>query len=475
MHGPTPTRNGLPGNEMGTGHSIEVKGDVVRTQATRHRHHGRRQENHAALIQGAQQVRNVRPHQRVEPTAAMPKPTTAMPKPTTAMPKPTTAIPKWTKASPRQATAIPKQASVKTARQTASGNLTARLLSGETERHKPTATQLSSTAKWEIRFHIDTDGHARIEIDRYELNERFVSTMVGCAAQFRYFGEYDAIFALLDCLDLSMVVEFRDLAEGEQASWQQQLVDCYGTLTETSRWEMAERGWINFDDMLADLQTELIIGLCNEDSGYYDPVMAAKVMLRPARANLYLGELAAGDLVIEALIGARIPPDRLEQMLGRSGGEGTSEAHWWSKFERRLEDPNGKVDRVRPPRLGAPENALPRFSLHRVVFRNREREIRLHNVAPKSPIKRVMGYILQELVKALYSQCLTKIRTDESQGKLLNSIGGDDYDVVVMASVAGPRCAESMFKSFANFGIAEEMVARFFTGHERKGTKDLFS
>jgi hypothetical protein len=164
-------------------------------------------------------------------------------------------------------------------------------------------------------------------------------------------------------------------------------------------------------------------------------------------------------------------------VLCRSRVEGTSEAHWWWKFERRLEDPDGTVDRVRPPRLGAPENGGLRFSLHSVIKDDRKREIRLqeirlHNVAPKSPIKGVMRYILQELVIALYPQSLTKIRTYEYQGKFLISFGDDN---VVEASVAGPRGAECMFRSFANYGIAEKMVAGFFAGHKGKGTKDLFS
>jgi hypothetical protein len=460
---------------MGTGTSIEAKGDVVRTQETRHRHHGRRRQNDA-LVHGGQQVPNVSPHhqvpridtQRVEPATAIPKQPTAMPKQPTAMPKQPTAISKWTPATPRQA-------SVKTADRALPGNLTKRLITGEIKRYKPTAAfaQLSRTINWRIGFHSDTDGHARVEVDgKWELDEPLVATMVGWAAEFRHIGEYDAIFALLDCLDLSMVAEFHDPAEGELSDWQRQLVDCYETLTGVWRQELARRGWINFDDLIADLKTELIIGLCNESSGYYDPVMAAKVMLRPARANPYSGELATGDLVIEALIGTGIPLDALEQVLGRSRVEGTSEAHWWWKFERRLEDPDGKVDRAKPPRLGAPENALLRFSLHRVDDYNRKREIRLHNVAPKSPIKGVMRYILQELVNALYPQSLTKIRTYERQGKFLISFGDDN---VVEASAAGPRSAESMFRSFANYGIAEKMVAGFFAGHRKKGTKDLFS
>jgi hypothetical protein len=32
-----------------------------------------------------------------------------------------------------------------------------------------------------------------------------------------------------------------------------------------------------------------------------------------------------------------------------------------------------------------------------------------------------------------------------------------------------------MFRSFANYGIPEEMVAEFFAGHSEKGTKNLFS
>lgn len=444
---------------MGSGHSIEANGDKVRTQKTRHRNHGRR-ENNAALIQGGQQVQNVRPHQEV--------PTTALAKPTTAMPKPTTAMPKWTTASPRQA-------SVKTANRALPGNLTKRLLTEKIERYTPTTefTQLSRTIKWEIGFQIDIDGHARVEIDdKCELDERLVSTMVGWADQFRYIGEYDAIFALLDCLDMSMVVEFRDLAEGEPSSWQTQLVDCYEFLTGVRSQELARRRWINFDDLLADLKTELIIGLCNEDSGYYDPVMAAKVMLRPARSNPYLGELATGDLVIEALIGTGIAPGRLEQVLGRSRVEGTSEVHWWWKLERRLEDPVGGLDHAKPPRLGAPEHALPRFSLHRADDYNNKREIRLHNVTPKSPIKRVMGYILEGLVKAIYPESFTKVRTYEREGKFLISFGSDN---VFKASVMGARCVESMFKSFANFGIAEKMVAGFFAGHKGKETKNLFS
>jgi hypothetical protein len=454
---------------MGSGHSFETTGDVVRTKQTRHRHHGRRRENHAALVQGGQQVGNVSAHQEVRRTNPQRvEATTALPKQTTAISKQATAIPKWTKATPRQA-------SVKTADRALPGNLTKRLLTGEIERYTPTVmfAQFSKTIDREVGFHSDIDGHARVEVDdNRQLDERLVETLVGWAAQFSFIGEYDAIFALLDCLDLSMVVEFHDLAEGKPTGWQRQLVDCYEILTRVRSQELARRGWINFDDLIADLKTELIIGLCNEESGYYDPVMAAKVMLRPARDNPYSGELATGDLVIEALIDAGIPLDRLGQVLGRSRVEGTSEAHWWWKFERRLENPDGKLDRAKPPRLGAPANGLPRFSLHRDIGDNRKREIRLHNVAPKSPIERVMGYILRELVKALYPQCHTKIWTDEREGKFLISFSDGNVEG---ASVMGARCAESMFRSLADFGITEALAAGFFAGHREKRTKNLFS
>jgi hypothetical protein len=198
--------------------------------------------------------------------------------------------------------------------------------------------------------------------------------------------------------------------------------------------------------------------------------MAAKVMLRQARAYPDSGELATGDIVIEALIAAGISPKLLAKAIGRR--KGSSEAHWWGKFEHRLDDPDDEVDRAKRPRLGTPEHALPRFSLHHIVRRNYKREIRLHNVAPESPIRQVIGYILQGLVEAIYPGRLTEVRTDEREEKFLISFGLDN---VLEASVMGPRRAESMFRSFANYGIAEERVAEFFAGHSENGTKDLFS
>ncbi len=317
-----------------------------------------------------------------------------------------------------------------------------------------------------IEFRRDFQGHASVVVYAEKPDNALVKHLITWVLELSRIGAYDAIFALLDKLDLSMVGEFHELTGRKLPPWQEMLVDCYRHLTGASLRELAKRRWINFDDLITDLKTELIIGLCEAKSGYYDPVMAAKVMLRQARANPYSGELATGDMVIEALIATGIPRDRLEQALGRQSG--SSEAHWWGKLESRLKDPDEVV--IRDKRNEAPERLLPRFSLQHNG--GQERMIRLHNVAPNSPIKGVIDYILQGLVKADSPESGTKVRALEFEEKFLISFS---HDNVVQTSAAATLRAESMFGSFANFGIPEVSVADFFAGHREIETPDLFS
>lgn len=320
-----------------------------------------------------------------------------------------------------------------------------------------------------IEFHCDLRGHASVVVIAEKPDDALINNLIAWIFELRKIGAFDAIFAILDKLDLSMVGEFHDLSEYKPRSWQDQLVDCYRGLTGASLRELGQRRWINFNDLIADLKTELIIGLCDAESGYCDPVMAAKVMLRQARDNPHSGELATGDIVIEALIAIGIPLKDLEKVLGRRNGR--SEELWWDKLERRLKDPDRDVDRARPPQLGVSEDSLPRFSLDSVHRYNAERWIRLHKVKPKSPIKGVVDYILQELVKAVAPGSITKVRSYEHEEKFLISFAYGDADETLSATAG----AESMFWSFANFGISEEKVAEFFAGHREIETADLFS
>ena len=146
--------------------------------------------------------------------------------------------------------------------------------------------------------------------------------------------------------------------------------------------------------------------------------MAAKVMLRQARDNPHSGELATGDIVIEALIAIGIPLKDLEKVLSRRTA---APRRFGGQLERRLKDPDRDVDRARPPQLGVSEDSLPRFSLHSVHKCNAERWIRLHKVKPKSPIKGVVDYILQELVKAVSPGSITKVRAYEHEEEFLIS------------------------------------------------------
>ena len=315
--------------------------------------------------------------------------------------------------------------------------------------------------------------HARIKTYA-EPDNAMITNLAAWAVKLQKIGAYDTIFALLDKLDLSMMGEFHDLSERPLPHWQKTVIDCYLLLTRVSFEELEQRGWINFDDLIADLKTDLIIGLCSEQSGYCDPVMAAKVMLRQARANSYSGELAAGDLVIEALVAAWIPIEDLADAIGRLGPDDGSEALWWDKLERRRLEPQPKnwdeaVNRAkRTKRTG--KSALPRFSLDTIGAK--WRVVRVHNVTPDSPINSEITYMLQGLVEAVFPGSLTEVGASRSGGTLRVSFSDGDAEQMFKAATL---YAESMFQSFVNFGITEEQIAGYFAMHRMAGTTELFS
>jgi hypothetical protein len=337
-------------------------------------------------------------------------------------------------------------------------------------KHRGLATLLVTPPDHRIKFVRDENGHTKVEVSADMPDDRLVDSLVKWAVELHEIAAYDALFAVLDILDLSMVGEFHGWSEGELPPWQESLVACYCRLAKVSREKLMARPWINFDDMLIDLKADLIRGLCNRKSSVcYDPVMAAKVMLRKARSDPYSGELDIGDVVIEALIAEGITLNHLTGVLGRTTG--VSEAHWWGKFERRLADPHGVVKRASPLLIDdAIQRPLPRFSLQ--YGDEKERIVRVHQLKPSSPIKKELVYILQELATALNPANETEVRALEFEERLLISFTGDD--VPFTATIAS-LSAEHMFSNFAQFGFSDDEIAAYFADHRDKGVRELFS
>jgi hypothetical protein len=317
-------------------------------------------------------------------------------------------------------------------------------------------------------------GHAVVKLQltwKQSGDASLVENLIDLTFELRKIGAYDTIFAVLDTLD--------ERSLNRQIGREQLIKLCCG-LTGASPEEVAKRNRIGAD-LLKGLREQLIVGLCDAESGYCDPLMAAKVMLRQARLNPISGELPAADLVIEALLDTKIPLDRLEKALGRKkGGQfvSSAEARWWSALERRLAPPpipaplyiakqqiNGRTARA----LGqaSPPLPIPRFSLEH--GERKEQRIELHGVDPESPLVNVILFCLAKLADADWVEMV-----EVNDGVVSIDIGRNRGDL----DGALPRAAsgvEAMFLSFNDLGVSAERVERFFAQHRDRGTTDLFS
>jgi hypothetical protein len=319
-------------------------------------------------------------------------------------------------------------------------------------------------------------GHAVVKLQKSRSKQTpgptLVENLIDLTFELRKIGAYDAIFAVLETLD---EISLRKPIDEEQ------LVELCCGLTGASPEEVAKRQRIGCADLLKDLRAQLIVGLCDPESDYFDPLMGAKVMLRQARLNPIAGELPAADMVIEALLDTKIPLGRLEKELGRKKNGrfvSSAEARWWSALERWLAPPsipaplyiakqqiNGRTARA----LGQAPAPLPvpHFSLgHADRYKQR---IELHGVDPKPPLVDVIVFCLGELADADWVEVV-----EVNDGVVSIDIRRDrgDLDRALLRATSG---VEAMFLSLNDLGVSTERVERFFAQHRERGTADLFS
>jgi hypothetical protein len=313
-------------------------------------------------------------------------------------------------------------------------------------------------------------GHAVVKLQptwRKPRDATLVENLIELTFELRKIGAYDAIFAVLDALD--EISKHMSIGQG-------QLIELYIGLTGASRIEVAKCKPHECGFLLEDLRVQLIVGLCDEGSGYCDPVMAAKVMLRQARLNAIVGELPASDMVIEALIATKIPLKRLEKALGRKRTGmpvSAAELRWWGKLERRFRPaPQLLVDRALGGRtaraLGEPPLPIfPRFSEERTD--QYEQVIRLRGVDRDSPMVNIILYGLRELADA---DEVSLMDADKDTIRIGISRADGGLGKAVPRATSG---LAAMFRSFHDLVIAPERVERFFAVHQERQTPDLFS